>query len=399
MLYKVLIVDDSNFFQRRLNEIISDHPELTVVGAASNGREAIEKASSLLPDIITMDYEMPVLDGVSAVREIVSRHGLPILMFSSLTTEGARVTLEALEAGAVDFIAKDFSEISHNADAVKKSLQDRILKIVKNHRVGKLQRARAALNLSSAIEPSSYQSSKSSKSTNSQTSNTSSTRYTRTPADMLSRGLPQQEKEVVPPYCRDTAVSTDLKNKIRLISIGASTGGPVAVTDVLKKLPKNFSLPILLVQHMPANFTEAFAERLNRLCNIEVRQAKDGDQLRAGLALLAPGGSQLLLDSSQRNVVRVMEGDDRINYKPSVDITLASAAKVYGSRTLGIILTGMGSDGCEGARLVKQRGGVIWSQDKQTSVIYGMPMAVEKEKLTDCVMSLPMLGTKLAELF
>ena len=150
---------------------------------------------------------------------------------------------------------------------------------------------------------------------------------------------------------------------------------------------------------MPANFTEAFAERLNLSCQIEVRLAKDGDHLRPGLALLAPGGTQMMIDSVNRDVVRIMPGDERMNYKPSVDITFASAANIYGSKTLGIILTGMGKDGCEGARLLKQKGSVIWSQDQETSVIYGMPMVVAKEKLTDCVMPLPMFGTKLAEIF
>ncbi len=366
MIYKVLIVDDSSFFQRRLNEIISAHPELSVVGTACNGREAIEKAASLLPDIITMDYEMPVLDGVSAVKEIVAKQDLPILMFSSLTSEGARITLDALEAGAVDFIAKDFSEISKNADKVKKILQDTILRTVKNH-----QRLR------------SYKKPADSKSENSKQHSVEK---------KIGTDLAASE------YLTE-AVSSQLKRTIKLLVIGASTGGPVALAELLKKLPKNFPLPILLVQHMPENFTQAFAERLNLSCHIEVRLAKDGDQLRPGLALLAPGGTQMMIDSVNRDVVRVIPGDDRTNYKPSVDITFASAAKVYSSKTLGIVLTGMGADGCEGARLLKQKGSVIWSQDKETSVIYGMPMAVAKERLTDCVMPLPMFGTKLAEIF
>ncbi|MGI1677456.1 MAG: chemotaxis response regulator protein-glutamate methylesterase [Cellvibrionaceae bacterium] len=409
MPYKVLIVDDSSFFQRRLNEIISDHPELTVVGTAKDGREAIEKASTLLPDIITMDYEMPVLDGVSAVREIVAKQGLPILMFSSLTSEGARITLDALDAGAVDFIAKDFSEISHNAEAVKKSLQERILRIVKNHRIGKVFRPSGKSDLlkdksngSPRKTPFDFETITKDlpkKTSFSSSSSIEEARYTNTPADLLSLDTELTEKSTPLPHCREKAVSPELKNTIRLLTIGASTGGPVALTELLKSLPRNFSLPIILIQHMPSNFTEAFAERLNRLCNIEVRQAKDGDKLKAGLALLAPGGTQMMLDPSARGTLRVIPGDNRVNYRPSVDITFASAAKVYGSKTLGIILTGMGCDGCEGARLLKQSGAVIWSQDKETSVIYGMPMAVAKANLTDCVMPLPMLGTKLAELF
>ncbi|MGH1472206.1 MAG: protein-glutamate methylesterase/protein-glutamine glutaminase [Cellvibrionaceae bacterium] len=413
MPYKVLIVDDSSFFQRRLNEIIGEHPELTVVGTAKNGREAIEKSLVLLPDIITMDYEMPVLDGVSAVREIFAKQGLPILMFSSLTSEGARITLEALDAGAVDFIAKDFSEISHNAEAVKKSLQSRILKIVKNYRVRRVLPASRKIipsedqkkdttlqnRFDRSVPDSAAPDLKVSDSVRSASAFDKSSSFTNTPADLLSLGLSTKKERAPQPYCRDKAVSSELRGTIRLLAIGASTGGPAALTDLLKKLPRNFSLPILLIQHMPSNFTEAFAERLNRICHIEVRQAKDGDRLKPGLALLALGGSQMILDPSERGVVRVIPGDNRVNYKPSVDITFASAAKVFGAKSLGIILTGMGSDGCEGARLLKQSGAVIWSQDEKTSVVYGMPMAVAKENLTDCVMPLPMLGTKLAELF
>ncbi|HEY7885350.1 MAG TPA: chemotaxis protein CheB, partial [Cellvibrionaceae bacterium] len=188
--------------------------------------------------------------------------------------------------------------------------------------------------------------------------------------------------------------SVDVKPK--LIIIGASTGGPVALTEVLIQLPANFPLPLLLVQHMPESFTNAFAERLNKQCKISVREAADGDQLKPGLALLAPGGKQMMLDRRNPNTVKVIADDERVNYRPSLDITFGSAANVYGDRVLGVVLTGMGSDGCKGAELLKNSGSRIWSQDEASSVIYGMPMAVARAGLSDRVLSLKEVGPALA---
>lgn len=353
MKYKVLVVDDSNFFQRRLKEIINEHPELEVVGVAANGREAVDMAAALLPDIISMDYEMPVLDGVSAIKEIMAHRPVPILMFSSMTYEGARITLDALAAGAVDFIPKDFAEISRNSQLLKKKLHQRLLEIIKSQR-----RTTAA---------------------------------------------PVKEAEAPAPLERPqrAVVSDDsaLKRRVSLLVIGASTGGPVALTELLAQLPLTFPLPIMLVQHMPENFTKAFAERLNRLCAIEVKEAQEGDRLRAGTALLAPGGKQMILDQQDRGCIKIIMGDNRINYRPSVDITFASAANVYGDHSLGIVLTGMGSDGCEGARLLKEKGATVWTQDESSCVIYGMPMAVAKANLSDKVLSLKEFAPYLQEVF
>ncbi|GAB1258066.1 chemotaxis response regulator protein-glutamate methylesterase [Aurantivibrio plasticivorans] len=352
MPYKVLVVDDSNFFQNRLKEIINEHPELEVVGIAANGREAIDKADSLKPDLITMDYEMPVLNGVVAVKEIMAKRPVPILMFSSMTFEGARITLDALAAGAVDFITKDFGEVSRNSAALKKRLHQRLLDIVKNQRVSRS--IPAPKNDSSSSEVKS------------------------------------------PPRA---AVASNLRNKVDIVVIGASTGGPVAVTDVLTKLPSNFPVPIIVVQHMPENFTKAFAERLDKQCQVSVKEAEDGDRLSPGAVLLAPGGKQLMIDAQQRGSVKVLPGDERVNYRPSVDITFGSAANSSGAKTLAIILTGMGADGCEGARLLKGKGAIVWSQDEASCIIYGMPMAVAKANLTDSVISLSEIGPKLAQAF
>ena len=183
-----------------------------------------------------------------------------------------------------------------------------------------------------------------------------------------------------------------------MVAIGTSTGGPVALQKVLTELPASFPAPIVLIQHMPASFTPAFAERLNRLCRIEVRQAEDGDVLRPGLALLAPGGKQMMIENrSGQARVRILASDERLNYKPCVDITFGSAAKSFHDKVLAVVLTGMGADGREGARLLKQSGSQVWAQDEASCVIYGMPMAVVKANLSDAVYSLDDIGRHLSE--
>jgi len=183
-----------------------------------------------------------------------------------------------------------------------------------------------------------------------------------------------------------------------VVAIGTSTGGPIALQKVLVNLPVNFPAPLVLIQHMPGSFTPAFAERLNKLCRIQVRQAEDGDMLRPGLALLAPGGKQMMIENrGGQGRVRILPGDDRLNYKPSVDVTFGSLARSFPGKTLGVILTGMGADGKEGSRMMKQTGSVIWSQDEKSSVIYGMPMAVARAGLSDEILSLDEVGPRLVE--
>lgn len=380
MPLRVLVVDDSNFFQHRLKDIINEHPELKVVGIATNGREAVEKADALKPDIITMDFEMPIMDGITAVKLILASRKVPIIMFSSLTYEGAKVTLDALAAGALDFIAKDFAEVSRNSAALKKKLHERLITLARSGQPAPVTPASSIANSANAV---------------------------RVPiASLANTKAPFAEQPVVsnaqPAHATPaprTVVLTEnyrLKRQPKILVIGASTGGPVALTEVLLALPQHFPVPIVLVQHMPENFTKAFAERLNKQCNIRVREAVDGDLLEPGLALLAPGGKQLMLDKRGGGSVRVLPDDDRVTYKPSLDITFGSAANSYGDKVLGVVLTGMGSDGCKGAGLLKGVGSQLWSQDEASSVIYGMPMAVARAGYTDRVLSLREIGPRLA---
>ena len=371
MPVRVLVVDDSNFFQHRLKDIINEHPDLKVIGIASNGREAVEKAEELKPDIITMDFEMPVMDGVTAIKLIMANRKVPILMFSSLTYEGAKVTLDALAAGALDFIPKDFAEVSRSSESLKKKLHERLFTLA-----GVTARAVPIAE----PKPSSIP-----------TTPNLRAPVPVAPAPIRSPSGAQQDESAK----TSGPDNYRLKKQPKLLVIGASTGGPVALAEVLITLPANFPLPIVLVQHMPENFTKAFAERLNKQCNIRVREAVDGDQLQPGLALLAPGGKQLMLDKRNGGSVRVLPDDERVNYKPSLDITFGSAANIYGDKVLGVVLTGMGSDGCNGARLLKEAGSALWSQDEASCVIYGMPMAVARAGLTDKVLSLKDIGPRL----
>jgi len=366
MAVKVLVVDDSGFFRRRVSEILSADPNIQVVGTATNGREAIEQAQALKPDVITMDYEMPMMDGITAVRNIMQSCPTPVLMFSSLTHEGARVTLDALEAGAVDFLPKNFEDISRNPERVKQLLCEKIHTIARSNRRSFSALAPAPLTpASSASKPAA-----------------------RPVAPSPAAGRPAAQAAA-------SNSPAPKRKPYKLVAIGTSTGGPVALQRVLTQLPANFPAPIVLIQHMPAAFTKAFAERLDKLCRISVKEAEDGDILRPGLALLAPGGKQMMVDA--RGMVKILPGDERLNYKPCVDITFGSVAKSYGDKVLAVVLTGMGADGREGARLLKQGGSQVWAQDEASCVIYGMPMAIVKANLADAVYSLDDIGRHIVE--
>ncbi|BCX69922.1 MULTISPECIES: protein-glutamate methylesterase/protein-glutamine glutaminase [Pseudomonas] len=371
MAVKVLVVDDSGFFRRRVSEILSADSNIQVVGTATNGKEAIDQALALKPDVITMDYEMPMMDGITAVRHIMQRCPTPVLMFSSLTHEGARVTLDALDAGAVDFLPKNFEDISRNPEKVKQLLCEKILSIARsNRRVSAYSAPAPVAAPAPAPAPSSLGSYGGS-------------------APVRPAPIPARTHAAAP------SSPAPKRKAYKLVAIGTSTGGPVALQRVLTQLPANFPAPIVLIQHMPAAFTKAFAERLDKLCRISVKEAEDGDILRPGLALLAPGGKQMMIDG--RGAVKILPGDERLNYKPCVDITFGSAAKTYGDKVLAVVLTGMGADGREGARLLKQGGSSIWAQDEASCVIYGMPMAIVKAELADAVYSLDDIGKHLVE--
>ena len=340
---RVLVVDDSAFFRRRISEMLEKEGSIDVVGFAGDGLSAVREVKRLKPDVVTMDVEMPVMDGITAVRQIMTECPTSILMFSSLTQEGAKSTLDALAAGAADFIPK---QLDHSNDK-----QASIQALVK--RVNALGRRR----------------------------------YT-------SSQMAARPASVPTPAPRHSEVR---KGHYKLVIIGASTGGPMAIQSVLMALPDNYPLPILLIVHMPATFTPAYAERLNSQTRLHVKEAQSGDHLRPGHVYLAPGGKQMVLERCGSDaVIQIKESAPEQNYKPSVDISFGSASRVFSNAVLAVVLTGMGADGKQGAQLLKTSGSTVWSQDEASCIVYGMPQAVEKSGISDRVLPLneigPMLG-------
>lgn len=351
MAIRVLVVDDSGFFRRRVTEMLNSDARLQVIGAAEDGMQAVEMTARLKPDVITMDIEMPVMDGITAVRRIMTANPTPILMFSSLTTDGAKATLDALDAGAVDYLPKKFEDISRDKDEAKRQLCERVHAIGSGRRHQTVRPLAVSARAAVAVKP-------------------------RTAA--------------IPLAAR--------RGHYKIVAIGTSTGGPVALQEVLTKLPGDFPLPLVLIQHMPGSFTPAFAQRLNQQCAITVREAADGDPIEAGVALLAPGGKQMLVEQrAGRAVIRITESAPGQTYKPSVDTTFGSLARSYPGQVLAVVLTGMGADGREGARLLKQGGSAVWAQNEATCVVYGMPASVVEADLADQVLALQEIGPAIAQ--
>jgi len=337
---RVLIVDDSHFICKRISEVLEEDGQFKVVGIAGNGKEAIILAATTEPDVITMDVEMPIMDGITAVKRIMAETPTPILMLSASTHVGAKATLDALDAGAIDFLPKQLDEISGNRQVARQILKTRVRNVALQAQ--KIKRPKAVI-----VPPV----------------------PTRVLGGLSTRKLRHQEFE--------------------LVVIVASTGGPVAIQKVLTEMPAQCPIPVLIVQHMPGNFTKSFAERLNTLCKLKVREAVNNDELIPGLALLAPGGQQIevSLRAGRKLVQLKPKGVDDI-YSPCADMTLASVAKNYKQKALAIVLTGMGSDGREGAIAMHKVGSAVWAQDEASSTIYGMPKAVADAGIATKICSL-----------
>lgn len=341
-MVKLLIVDDSAFMRNALSTMLSSDPEIKIVGTARDGLEAIEKIASLKPDIVTMDVEMPRMDGIATLKHIMETNPLPVVMVSSITTEGAKVTLDALDLGAVDFIPKNLSELSINIVRIKEILIEKIKHIAQKGLVRKRP-------------------------------------------GPPSTGIPRVIE--IPAHI---PVRTTGERRIGIVSVGTSTGGPKALQEILPKLPKDFPAPIVIAQHMPPNFTGPFAERLNQLSQIEVREAVEGETLKPGLALVAPGRGHMRVARVRgiETVIRISENKEDFIYRPSVDALMASVAEYFPGRALGVILTGMGNDGLKGLLSLKKTGGRIFAQDEESCVVYGMPKAVVDAGIADKVLSL-----------
>lgn len=363
MTINVLIVDDSTFICKKIKEILeqplegTDNQVFKVVGMAGNGMEAVRLAAALKPDVITMDVEMPVMDGIAAVRRIMKETPTPILMFSAMTHVGARATLDALDAGALDFLPKQLNDIDADREIAKRLLRRRVRMIALEAEKIKTwhRRRNHGPNQESILSASGYPLGKS--------------------------GL------------------TVHPGSLRLIAIAASTGGPVAVQKVLSGIPRNCPVPIIIVQHMPQNFTRSFAERLNQQCSIRAKEAQDGDVIEPGLILVAPGGMQMEIKSSggvKRVVLRSKTAQEL--YSPCADITLTSVAQYFPGTALAVVLTGMGADGREGAIQMKRTGATVWAQNEATCTIYGMPKAIVEAGLADRIYSLDEIADEFARI-
>ena len=376
---------------------------MQVVGEAKDGKEGVDLTQKLRPDVITMDVEMPVMDGISAVKEIMSKCPTPILMFSSLTHEGATATFKALEAGAIDFMPKNFDDIAHRREEALKSLIGSI-KAVSRSRVRGFRPS-----LSTSAAPSRPATTATTATTPLRTSTLSTASSTATSAESSVRPATEaaamgQYKKISELLNTDPAVPAaarkftfgDHKSETTafrrsgklhsIVAIGSSTGGPIALQQIIPKLPK-LNVPVVIVQHMPAAFTNTFAMRLDAMSQLHVVEAKDGDLLEPGTCYIAPGGKQMIFEKVGVKVrVRIISDTGRVTYNPCVDVSFASLSQIYGDKVLAMILTGMGSDGCEGCTLLKRKGSVIWAQNEETCVVYGMPQAIVNANVADLVL-------------
>jgi len=327
---RVVVVDDSALVRSLLTEIINRQSDMVCIGAAADPLVAREMIRELNPDVITLDVEMPRMDGLEFLSRLMRLRPMPVVMVSTLTEQGAEITLRALEMGAVDFVAKPRIGVSSGLQELAGDIVDKI-RVAASAHVKRLPSAPAASTTSSASSP------------------------------------PQAPRAALP------RVSTE-----KIICIGASTGGTEAIREVLVPLPAD-SPAIVITQHMPPGFTTSFAHRLDTLCRIRVQEARDGDRILPGHAYIAPGGHHLRIDRNGSNYVAVVEDTEPVNrHRPSVEVLFRSAARVIGPNALGIMLTGMGADGAAAMREMKDAGSYNYVQDEASCVVFGMPrMAIQ----------------------
>lgn len=350
-MIKVVVVDDSAFMRKAISTMLGKDPEIDVVATARDGEEGLELIRKHDPDVVTLDIEMPRMDGLTALRHIMMEMPRPVLMVSSLTTEGAEATLKAMELGAVDFIPKQLSKVSLDIVKIESNLIAKVKAVAS--RKNMLWRHRSAVARPAVSIPA--------------------------PASPAPASASAPRTAAVP----SGAVKRDV------VAIGVSTGGPPAVQKILSALPADFPASIVIAQHMPQAFTGPFAKRLDGLCKISVKEAENGDRLKPGCAYIAPGGRHLVLKQAVSRVDLIVTPEPASAlYKPSANVLITSAAEAVGKRTLGVILTGMGSDGMEGIRALKQKGGRALAQSDATCVVYGMPKAVVDAGLSDDIVDI-----------
>lgn len=391
-MIKVLIVDDSAFMRSALTRMLEEDPEIKVIGQAGDGEEGLRKVEELNPDLVTLDLEMPRLDGIGMLERLMKTNPKPVLIVSSLSVEGAEPTLRALEAGALDFIPK-YQEGGYSLDFLRRELHGKIKAVARRGRFMRPlasprveSRSRVEVPAASGFRPRpSF-----SLSRNAVSSPSGVREQFRFPAHSLGGASPMGH--VLPSAARVGRPKRDI------VAIGVSTGGPPAVQKVLSALPADFPACILIAQHMPATFTEAFARRLDNVCKIHVSEARGGDKIGPGLAYVCPGGRHLRLDMhGPLPFIDVVSEPADALYKPSVNVLMESAGNSMGRRVVGVTMTGMGSDGVEGSRILKEKGGYLIAQNEASCVVYGMPKAVVDAGLADEVVGVDSLAASIQD--
>jgi len=340
--FRVLIVDDSAFMRKVLESIFNGDEQLQVVGHAKDGREAITLSESLKPDVITMDLNMPHMDGLQATAHIMTNSPRPIVVVSSESKEGAASTLKALELGAIDFVAKPSAGIDLDMQSVKEEMLRKV------RVAAKVRVVRTASRLANAVQAP--------------------------PRPGGSSPAPAR------PASSAVLASSDLRFPV--VIVGASTGGPATIMRMAPGFTREFPAAVVLVQHMPASFTSQYAVQLSEFTGIRVKEAEVNEPLTPGTLYICPGGQHLRITPTGRIELDATSG--RIEgYLPNIDVTMESAASYAGAMSIGVVLTGMGSDGTRGARAIKTAGGLVLAQDEATSVIFGMPAEAIKAGVVD----------------
>jgi two-component system, chemotaxis family, protein-glutamate methylesterase/glutaminase len=346
---RVLVVDDSVVIRRLVKEILDADPRIEVVGVAQNGQIALAKLAELKPDAVTLDIEMPIMDGIACLRELRKTYSrLPVVMFSTLTERGAAGTMDALAAGASDYVTKP-SNVGSVAESRQNISEQLIPKLIA------LTGARRLVTRTTALPP--------------------------------PKPVPNAERLGVGSH-RTTAFG--------VLAIGSSTGGPDALAVILRALPADLPVPVVIVQHMPPVFTRMLAQRLDSTCPLTIVEAAEGDLVERGRVLIAPGGRHLEIRSKGATIVAHLTDAPPENFcRPAVDVMFRSVSAIYRNRTLGVVLTGMGRDGAQGATMIRNAGGEMFAQDEASSVVWGMPGAVVTAGQADRVLPLEQLASQI----
>lgn len=343
-MIKILIVDDSAFMRKLLSDLFSSESDFMIIGTARNGKEAIDKVAQLKPDVVTMDVEMPILNGIQALEIIMRETPTPVLMLSSLTSAGAKATLTALELGAVDFVAKTSGVISSITG-------------IGNEILAK-GRAASKANVS-----------------------------------QLSK-----IKVTLPSMINISYPNFITSSEERILAIGTSTGGPRALQEIITRLPGNLPCGIVIVQHMPPGFTKSLAERLNSLSALTVKEAEHNEVIRPGFVFIAPGDYHMTIErDGNKKVVKLNQNPPIGGHRPAVDPMMESVAKAYGERTVGVILTGMGHDGAKGIQAIKQQRGYTIAEDQSTAVVFGMPKSAIELGVVDKIAPLSAIASEIVK--